>query len=72
MLQIFQELTENSKMADERKSWISQVVAEELISEAVDRAVLGAEGSDDSTTVVEMLAAKVDQVRSFKVLKGSN
>ena len=59
-------------MTDERNSWISQIVAEELLSEAVERAVLGAECSDDSTTVVEMLAAKVDQVRSFKVLKGSN
>ena len=43
-------------MADERKAWISQVVDEELVSEAVDRAVLGAEGSEDGTTVVGMLA----------------
>ena len=50
-------------MAEERKSWISQVVAEELISEAVDCAVLGAEGSEDGTTVVGMLATKVEEVR---------
>ena len=69
MLQIFQELTKNSKMADERKSWISQVVAEELISESVDRAVLGAEGSEDGTTVVGMLATKVEEVRPLKLTK---
>ena len=54
-------------MADERKAWISQVVAEELISEAVDRAVLGAEGSEDGTTVAEMLAARVEEVRPLNI-----
>ena len=67
MLQIFQELTETSKMAEERKSWISQVLAEEFISEAVERAVLGAEGSEDGTTVVEMLAARVEEVRPLNI-----
>ena len=59
-------------MTDERNSWISQIVAEELLSEAVERAELGAEGSEASTTVAEMLAARVDQVRSFRVLEGLN
>ena len=71
MLQIFTNY-QKSKMADEKSSWISQIVEEELLSEAVERAELGAEGSEASTTVAEMLAARVDQVRSFKVLKGSN
>ena len=59
-------------MADEKKAWISQVVAEELVSEAVNRALLGAEGSEDGTTVVGMLATKVEEVRPLKLSKGSH
>ena len=60
-------------MADaEKSSWISQIVEEELLNEAVERAERGAEGSGASTTVAEALAARVDQVRSFRVLKGLN
>ena len=56
MLQIFTNY-QNSKMTDERNSWISQIVAEEL----------GAEGSEDSTTVAEMLAARDEEVRFCSV-----
>ena len=53
-------------MAEERKSWNSQM-AEELIGEAIDRAVPGAEGSEDDTTMVEMLAARVEEVRLLNI-----
>ena len=54
-------------MAEERKSWNSQKVAEELLGEAIGRAVSGAEGSEDDTNLVEMLAARVEEVRPLNI-----
>ena len=60
-------------MADaEKSSWISEIVEEELLQEAVERAERMAEGSGASTTEAETLAARVDQVRSFRMLEGLN
>jgi len=60
-------------MADaEKSSWISEIVEEELLQEAVERAERRAEGSGASTTEAETLAARVDQVRSFRMLEGLN
>ncbi len=57
-------------MADaEKSSWISQIIEEELLGEVVERAEHGAEGSGASTTVAEVLAARVDQVRSIQSWK---
>ena len=57
-------------MAEERKSWNSQKVAEELLGEAIGRAVSGAEGSEDDTNLVEMLAARVEEVRLLNIDRG--
>ena len=38
-------------------------MAEELIGEAIDRVVASVEGTVDDTTVAEMLAARVEEVR---------
>ena len=49
-------------MAENRKSWNS-VMAEELIGEAIDRVLASVEDTVDDTTVAEMLAARVEEVR---------
>ena len=49
-------------MAEERKSWNS-LLAVWLTGEAIDRVVSSVEGTMDNTTVAEMLAARVEEVR---------
>ena len=49
-------------MAEDRKLWNS-LMAVELIGEAIDRVVASVEGTMDNTTVAEMLAARVEEVR---------